>query len=59
MPKNASYSSINQLGPEGKKSGVGDYVGNSVKGTAPSADAEDAKFRKPFPNMGQTKTGRE
>ena len=61
MPKNKgySYTAINQLGSETASNAVGTYIGKVKLGSGDSGPALDAKFRKPFPNMGDTKTGRE
>ncbi len=42
-----------------KKKGLSDYlVGPGGKSTGKSAKELDSEFRKPFPNLGPTKTGK-
>lgn len=57
--KNSGSNSINQRSAKENSNGVGLYIGKVKKAAGKAAAALDATFRKPFPNMGETKTGRE
>ncbi len=56
--KNSGSSSINQTSAKENSNGVGIYIGKVKKAAGKSADALAATLRKPFPNMGETKTGK-
>lgn len=50
---------LNQTGYEKKPAGVRTYKQNPRGPMGKSGPELDNTFRKPFPNMGETKTGRE
>ena len=56
--KNSGSSSINQTSAKENSNGVGKMIGTVKKTAGKSAEALDNMFRKPFTNMGETKTGK-
>ena len=58
MPKGTGYSPINQLGPE-KPTKKNLFRGTTAGPVGKSGTELDSGFRKPFPNMDKTVTGKE
>lgn len=55
---NSGSNSINQRSAKENSNAIGKMIGTIKRTAGKSAEALDSTFRKAFPNMGETKTGK-